>query len=240
MISTKKNESRDFSAAEDVWPQVLPLNLVVSDVLNRLPPLGVEQHGVSQPIADGLLADGGTIQVVGDPFREGALTAGDVDGPLKGGNVRLFHGTDSTRVFVDVNKDSCSPDYKKACNVIDMQQARQKRAHPAAPKKKRTTRRPRPVEVGPDKRTMGERLRLLMLEHEPPFNPERGGQTDLAKAAQAIYANGRESAPATIKQQHIQQLLAGQDSSRYLSVVAQVFGVSTLWLQFGIGPKRQH
>lgn len=237
MDSIKK--SRDFAATENIGPEVLPSNLVASDVLNCGPPLGVQQRLTRQPIRDGLLAHGRPIQVVGNAFGERDLTRGDVDGSLKRDNVRFLHSRDSTRILVDVNKDVHSTDNKKPCSVIYMQTAKKKKLEVVQPRAKKP-KKVRPLEVGPDGRTMPERLKMVMLEHDPPFIPERGGQTQLAKACQAIYSNGRENAPATIQQGHIWELLNGQDSSRYLSVVAKVLGVNCLWLQFGLGEKKSH
>lgn len=234
----EKRKSRDLAATEDIRPQVLPLNLAASDVLNGRPPLGVKQRFIGDPVGNGLLADGGPIKEFGDALCKGDLTAGNVDSAIERGNVRFLHAKHSTRIFVDVNKDIDSTNNKRSCSVISMLTARKKKPEPA-PAKAKKPKKPRVLEVGLDGRTMPERLKMVMVEHDPPYPPERGGQTQLARDCQVVYANGRTNAPATIQQGHVWEMLNGQDSSRYLPVVAKVLGVSCLWLQFGIGPKYQ-
>lgn len=231
-----EQKSRNFATTENIGPQILSLDLAASDVLDSGPPLGIKQGFAVQPVRNGLLADGRTIKEIGDALGKGDLAAGDVDSSVQGGNVRFLHARHSTRIFVDVNKDIDSTNNKGSCSVVSMLTAKKKKPEVVQPKAKRP-KKPRVLEVGPDGRTMPERLKMIMTEHEPPFIPERGGQTQLARACQLVYANGRANAPATIQQGHIWELLNGQDSSRYLPVVAKVLGVNCLWLQFGIGSK---
>lgn len=87
-------------------------------------------------------------------------------------------------------------------------------------------------EVGPDGQTMAQRLNRLMVE--------RGvKQAELARMCSEFYATFIPGTEDKVKQQHIFNLLQGQSGAWYLSLVAHVFDVSDLWLQFGIGKKER-
>lgn len=247
-MGTKKNKQSDsvlcsFLALKKTRPKISTRNLdpmLAGDELNRGPIFRIGHNLISEPITDELLAKRGSLHKIRNLGSEGGLTASGSNELFQGDDVRFIHEPHSTNILVDVNKNSDSIIDKGFCNVLDMETARKRQADTKAKPPRKAKKTKRVLEVGPDRLTMPERLRSLMLDHKPPFVPERGGQSQLARVAQAIYANGRENAPATIKQAHIWEMLNGQDSSRYLPVVAKVFGVNCLWLQFGIGEKRTH
>lgn len=236
---TSKKSSRSH-APEDIGSELIARHEILGHKLDSRPVLGLDQGLVGQPVGNGLLTERRPAEEISDALSEGNLASGYVDGADKGGNVRFLHPVEFTRILVGVNKDRDSTSDKGPCSVTYMQTVRKNRLTTAPLKAKVKSKAPkkiRALEVGPDGLTMPDRLKIAMLEHAPPFHPERGGQSQLARACQAVYAGGRENAPATIQQGHIWELLNGQDSSRYLPVVAKVLGVNCLWLQFGIDPK---
>ena len=85
-------------------------------------------------------------------------------------------------------------------------------------------------EVGADGLTLAQRLFSLMTE--------RGiTQAELARMCSRYYATFIQAEDDVVKQQHIFNVLNGQESSWILSLVAVSLDVSDLWLQFGIGHK---
>lgn len=96
------------------------------------------------------------------------------------------------------------------------------------PKRKRT---PEP-EVGPDGRTFAQRVVLLM--------EERGiGQTQLARMCSEYYATFMPTVEDKVKQQHIFNVMQGQSSTQALPLMAAVFDVNEMWLQYGIGKRER-
>lgn len=101
-------------------------------------------------------------------------------------------------------------------------------ALPKSPKRKAT---PDP-EIGPDGRTLAQRVILLM--------EERGiGQTQLARMCSEYYATFNPGVEDKVKQQHIFNVLQGQSSTQALPLLAAVFDVNEMWLQYGIGKRER-
>lgn len=224
-MDSKKN-SRDVAALENIRPQILAPNFVSSDVLNGRPPLGVQEDFVSHPIRDGLLADSGPVEKLSDALSKGCLASSEGDGALKSGNVVSLHGRSLTRILVGVNKNSCFAEDKEVCNVLDMTTTKRKERQPRQPKAPSKAR----AEIGPDGLTMPQRLERLMTD--------RGvGQTELARMCSQFYAAYYPNVDSAVQQQHIFNILHKQSDSWVLPLVAHVFDVNTLWLQFGIGPQ---
>lgn len=87
-------------------------------------------------------------------------------------------------------------------------------------------------DIGPDGRTLSQRVIMLMTD--------RGiGQTELARLCSDYYATFVPGEDDKVKQQHIFNLIRGQSSAWALPLIAAVFDVSDLWLQFGIGKKER-
>jgi len=87
-------------------------------------------------------------------------------------------------------------------------------------------------EIGADGLTLAQRLFSLMTE--------RGiTQAELARMCSRYYATFISSDDDVVKQQHIFNVLNGQESSWILCLVAVSLDVSDLWLQFGIGLKQR-
>lgn len=221
-------KSRDLSAIKDVRTQILPSNLVPGNCFNSRPPFGVEQDLVGQPVGNGLLANGRSIEVVTDAFGEGRLASGNRDRAFESGNVVSLHAPSVTRILVGVNKEDCFSEDKEACIVLNMTTPRQRERQAKQPK---APSRPRP-EVGPDGLTMPQRLERLMTD--------RGvGQTDLARMCSQFFASYYPAMDGAVQQQHIFNLLHKQSDSWVSPLIAHVFDVNALWLQFGIGPKER-
>lgn len=106
-----------------------------------------------------------------------------------------------------------------------------KRPPPPVARKPKGRRIPEP-EVGPDGRTLAQRVILLMSERNI-------GQTELARMCSEYYGAFLPDTEDKIKQQHIFNIIQGQASSSALPLMAAVFDVSDLWLQFGIGPRER-
>jgi hypothetical protein len=86
--------------------------------------------------------------------------------------------------------------------------------------------------VGPDGLTLGQRVIRLMEENDV-------GQSELARMCSRYYSSfvpGKEDA---VKQQHIFNIINGQESSWVTPLIAASFDVSDMWLQFGIGNKER-
>ena len=77
---------------------------------------------------------------------------------------------------------------------------------------------------------MSQRVLQLMAE-------QGMSQTDLAKACSQYYAAFMPGELERVKQQHIFNIIQGQDSSWVVTLIAGVFDVNALWLQFGIGKR---
>lgn len=96
----------------------------------------------------------------------------------------------------------------------------------ARPPAKRREARP----VGNDGKTLGERLRTAMLEHQPPMT-----ESDLVAACDDYKAGGKN----LVSQQLVNQILKGLNSrSAITPLLAEALGVRAVWLQFGISPMR--
>lgn len=106
-----------------------------------------------------------------------------------------------------------------------------KKPHPPPAKTAKRKRATEP-EVGPDGHTLAQRLILLMSERHV-------GQSELARMCSTYYATLVPSAdPDRVKQQHIFNIIQGQETSWALPLIAAVCDVSLMWLQYGIGPKQ--
>lgn len=223
---------------KNVGAQMSAGDSVVSGELKGGPPDRVEQRSALQPIRDGLLADSGPRtrrRVIRKKLpklaRKGILATADIDCPLQGDNVVFLHGTAQyTRKLVTVNKEPCLTSDKDSCMLLDMPTTKRKAA-PVLPKPTKRRRTPDP-EVGPDGRTFAQRVILLM--------EERGiGQTQLARLCSEYYATFNPGVEDKVKQQHIFNVMQGQSSTQALPLMAAVFDVNEMWLQYGIGKRER-
>lgn len=225
---------------KNIRSEVLPRDRSDRSELDSSPVFRIKEDALLDPERDGLLADLPEVRevvslpVLPDLGGERRLAPGDVDGPDQGGgmgrNVVLLHDGARlyTRNLVSVNKISCFHGDKERCTVLDMPIAKRKPvAPPQRPSKRRRTPEP---EVGPDGRTLAQRVILLMTERNI-------GQTELARMCSQYYATFVPTAEDKVKQQHIFNLLQGQSSSWAVPLIAAVFDVSDIWLQYGIGDR---
>jgi hypothetical protein len=222
-------ESGRPARSEDIGTEMRAGHTVVSDMLDCGPPLGIQQRFACQPVRDGLLADRRSLQELSDTVGESRLAAGDIDSPPQGGNVRFLHkARQYTSFLVGVNKDPCLTTNKEPCTVLQMPAQPREKPHRKA-RKKRAARQP---VIGPDGLTFAQRLRTLMNEKDV-------GQTEVAKMCSDFYRTFVRDADDVVQQQHIFNVLGGQDSAWCMPLIAAVFDVRELWLQIGIGPRER-
>lgn len=225
-------------ARKNVGTKISTGDTRVGSKLESGPPDGIKQRPTPQPVRNRLLADGSHLsvrrriepEVLPKLRRKSDLVPGDIDSSLERNNVVfLGHGQERyTRNLVEVNKSLCLTANKDTCTVLHM--ATQKKLRTA---EKVVRRKPKAVpEVGPDGQTLAQRLTRLMVERDV-------GQTELARMCSEFYATFAPGTEDKVKQQHIFNLLQGQANAWCLPLVAHVFDVNDLWLQFGIGKKER-
>jgi len=216
--------------SKHIRTQLSTSDLPVSGELDCGPPLGIQEHLVAEPIRNGLLGHGLLAEVT-HAIGESALAPSNLNSSLKSGNVVLLHEAEPyTRKLVTVNKNRCLASDKEACTVLLMPNTKRKLVPVAKPSKADGTQKKRkPLEVGPDNRTLPQRLHWLMGQNGV-------SQAGLARMCSEYYATFVPDCQDKVKQQHIFNVLQGQESSSILPLIAQVFDVSDMWLQYGIGP----
>lgn len=217
---------------EHIWPEFAPGYDVVSNELERRPPLGIDQGLVSEPIRNLLLANGLAWPAEFAKFgRKLGLATNKIDRPPESSNVVFLHRSGIlTRNLVRVNKSPCLTDDKGPCTVLSMTTAKKKPAR-ALVSSGTPARKSAPI-VGPDGFTMSQRVLRLMAE-------QGMSQTGLAEACSRYYAAFINDEPDRVKQQHIFNIVQGQDSSWVVPLIAEVFDVNPLWLQLGIGKREK-
>lgn len=199
------------------------------------PPLSTNQNLVVQPVPNQLLGgSSGATAVLSHLGGEGRLPARKVNRAPKRidmGNVVYLHDAEfNTTFLVGVNKNAGLTRHKEACRVLSMPTPKKKPSSALARSAGR--RRVSAPEVGPDGLTLPQRLHRLMAGTGI-------GQTELARMCSELYSTFVPASQDKVKQQHIFNLLQGQSNAWCLPLVATVFDVNDMWLQFGIGPKER-
>lgn len=216
-----------------VGTEILAGDSAIGGELESGPPLSIEQDLVFQPTPNmGLAHIPALLRREGPKFLcEAGLAPCDINRPTKGSNVRFIHRhIILNRILVNVNKKEGFSADKGPCTVLNMQ-TRIRKPVEAVQKKTKKKRQPE-AEVGPDGLTLAQRVLRLM--------GERGiGQTELARMCSQYYSAFVPGADDKVKQQHIFNILQGQASAWALPLIAAVFDVNDMWLQFGIGPKER-
>lgn len=213
---------------ENVRTKVATCDLPIGDRLNRRPVFGVEQDAVLEPVGDSLLLETRPAHDLGETLGETRLAAtGNVDRAPERSNVRFLHDRRIyTSFLVGRNKEVCLTNNKGPCTVLQMP-ATQRKERKSLPAK----RVKRAAVVGPDGLTFGQRLQKLM-------NDKDVGQTALARMCSENYRALVPGAPDdVVQQQHIFNIIKGQDSAWCMPLIATVLDVRDLWLQLGIGPR---
>ena len=227
-MATEKPSGRVI-ARENIGTKIISRHSSPSGFLDQRPPLWVKQDGVLDPVADQLLAGSPSSGLPQTSSKIGLIAARNFDSAPERSNVRFLHERGRyTRNLVTVNKSVCFTDDKEPCTVLVMPKATQKASAPTPKRAKR--KRTIDPQVGPDGRTLGQRVVLLMSE-------QNIGQTELARMCSLHFATFVPSVEDKVKQQHIFNIIQGQEGSGVLSLVAAVFDVNDLWLQFGIGDR---
>jgi hypothetical protein len=221
-----------------IGTEIAASDATTSNGLECGPPLSPDKDALAQPVRNSLLAyaDAFTLRrrvvpkKLSEAVRQLVLSAGNLDSPLKRGNVVSLHGPSLTRNRVAVNKVPRLTEQKGSCTVLHMPTTKKKPAR-ATGGRTPTSRKADPI-VGPDGFTMSQRVLRLMAENSM-------SQAGLARACSDYYSAFIPGESDRVKQQHIFNIIQGQDSSWVVPLIAGVFDVSVLWLQFGIG-KREH
>jgi hypothetical protein len=215
---------------KNIRPKMSSRNPVGGDVLKGRPPLRLDQSCVFEPIRNGLLADAGPAHELRDPLGKSRLGTGNLNGATERSNVRFLHGHGKyTRFLVDVNKEQCLTDDKEPCIVLQMPEPQRKERARKSPKKRRARLAPA---IGPDGLAFGQRVQKLMTEKDI-------GQTALARMCSDFYRTFVLDAEDCVQQQHIFNIISGQESAWCMPLIAEVFDVRELWLQLGIGPRER-
>jgi hypothetical protein len=222
---------------ENIGAQIRASDLPISDVLESRPPLGVEQGLVLEPVGNGLLGDGRTIQEAAQPVSKRCLAACNVDRALERSNVRFIHAAISyTSTLVKVNKPARVTNNKATCTVIRMPVRKQKLSAPATkPARKKSAKRMRltPLVIGPDGRTANQRLRSVM-------QAKNISQADLLRLCNRIAGRAADADPIVSQGvlSNMQRDLDDLAKSQYVTVIAEAIGVRAMWLQYAIGPEK--
>lgn len=227
---------------ENVRTEVTSSDEVVRSGFDSRPPLCVNQGFTVEPVRDQLLAS--CVAAEGPhALSKLSLAAGRLDGSHEsdhvGGNfgvvdnvVFLHKAGRYTRNLVAVNKESCFPGHKEICTVLTMAQPKKKPVQ--AQETKAPRKRAQEPEVGPDGLTMAQRLFREMTERDL-------GQQKLAEMCSQYYSAMNPKGPEDkVKQQHIFNILRGQESSFAIPLICAVLDLREMWLQFGIGAKERH
>lgn len=206
----------------------------VSDLLDNRPPIGFEQNGILQPVADELLA-GFWSSGIAKPGSEGNLiAAGNLNCSLQRSNVALIHEHPKyTNRFVSATTPFVWHGHKEACTVLDMPTtARKTAARPpiAAPKARSKKRQAKP---GSDGRTLGTRLGMAMA-HETGRRRSEYTQADLLADVNRL-AQAPEDKPL-LSQQMLSAIMVNKVTrSSFSHLMAAACHVNPLWLSDGIG-----
>lgn len=201
---------------------------VVCDVLEGRPVDCIEQGLVLQPLGDGLLAQGGSLQIATQPICQSGLAACDRDSAPKRGNVRFLHDyRDSTTLVVKVNNSRRMTNNNEPCSVIPMPQAHRKIATRVTQSRSR--------ELSYDQDTYAGRLNTAMRAKAQ----SNGGtylQGDLLADIQRAVGRTLDD-PLLVSQQTLSKLQRGKQSEcADTPAIAAALGVSAMWLAYNIGP----
>lgn len=223
LSEANQKKSGSLVSPENVGAQMKARNLLAGDVLNSRPVLGRNLCPLSQPVGDGLLADGRPAHEFRDAIGQGDLASGDLNRPLEGNNVRFLHDHPNyTTSVVTVNNRSRVPKHKGPCTVLYM---------PAAIKKAELPDRSPEIIRGPDGLTMGERIKACM-EAKGRKLGRKYSQRELVTEVNRVA--GRR----VMVQQGLSLLLHNKRTdSGATAALAVVLEVEALWLAYGMGPK---
>lgn len=212
--------------------QVSPRDGRPSDLLDDRPPVGVEKHGVLQPVADELLTGlrpaGGS-----QTSSESRLsTTGDLDRTPQGSNVTLLHGRGKyTNGFVSATSRFVSHAHKGLCTVTSMTDRARKLAT-TQPKKASSNRQAKIRAT--DGLHLGHRVALAMAY-------QSGKRAGRGYAAVDLLADVNRLAGAppdepVLSQQMLSEIMRGKvDRSSFTPHIAAACEVDALWLAEGIG-----
>jgi len=230
--------NKNGTVSEHVRAQLGTANLTTRDELKSGPILGFNFDFLAQPFGDGLLRQRGPLQKVGEAFGKGGLATRNLDRSLQGSNVRFIHDHPQyTTQVVRVNNLGRVTHHNGGCTVVPMPTRRSNAATSSA--KPAATSRIRQAKVGPDGKTLGDRVRACMIlrARQLGIDPDDYGQKELiTEASRATGRNLQNGDKAIMTQQALSLILKNKVSESHASIAfAMVFGVEAAWLQYGIG-----
>lgn len=230
---SNKNNSCSLHTPEDIGPQVSTCHAIISRKLNRRPPFRVDQSLVTQPLGDGLLADGRTVHELGDTFRKSGLAACDFDSAPQRDNVVLLHRRRGyTTKVVRVNNFARSPSDNGICTVLTMPASARKRI--VQPRLKPEVERNAIRDA--EGHTLGDRLKIGMKGKGRMLGHTYTAKDLLADASRLIGRGPND--PPIQTQQALSKILTDKISeSAATPAYAQVLGLNPLWLGYGVGPR---
>jgi len=235
---TMEQKLGGLPGTEDVGPKMDASDLVVGQLLECGPPLGVEKRLVGKPVRNKLLRHRRALHDFRETFGEGGLAApGDIDRPFEGANVLLFDGHTPaiyTNQFVAVNNPVCVTDHTGAGTVVDMEQARAKRQRNPAHSEKPKRSSERVAIPGPDGKTLGQRVNEAMAYKSGSLRTPYL-QSDLIRDVARIMQISNAEATSKL-QQRISAIMNNKVSESHLAgAIAASCGVNHLWLAYGAG-----
>jgi|SRR5581483_1445448 len=224
-----------LTATEDIGSQIQARNLLSGDVLDRGPPLGIQEHFVTQPIGDRRLLDSRSIEENGNTAGQLNLATRNLYSTTKGSNVVWLHARQYKAANDYVKKAPYMISYE-APYILDVMAKRKASAEARL-------RRAKELTVWPDGRTANQRFEEAFTEwrQQVPSGAKLKTETDLSRACNVIAGFPADQDPPYLSQPMINQLLSGEvDASRsqFLDVAAEVMGFRSIWIRTGAGERR--
>jgi hypothetical protein len=232
--------TKNNGSPENIGAQISASDHTPSDMLESRPVLRFDQDFLTHPFGDSLLPQGGTLEELREPLGQGGLATGNHNGALQGSNVRFIHDHPRyTTPVVRVNNPGRVTGHNGGCTVLPMSPRRSNTA--AAPAKAPGKIRVRQADLGPDGKTLGERVRACMIvrARQLGVDPAKYTQEELiAEASRVTGRNLQAGDKPIMTQQALSLILKNKVSESHASIAfAMVFGVEPAWLQYGIGPQ---
>ena len=234
-----KNSGDSVPESEHIRTEMATCNLLTSDPLECGPVFGLDESAPLKPFGNRLLSEGRAVQGLGELCGKSGLTTGDPNGSSKSSNVRFLHDYASytTRV-VQVNDHGCVRSCQGLATVLPMpSRPMRKRAPKAEPRE--ATKRIRQAQVGPDGRTLGDRLKIAMTQYARQHGRENWESYIQDEWVElATRAVGRNPETELVMTQQNLSLILGNKSSGSEGIIAfgVLLGAEPAWLLYGYGP----
>lgn len=204
----------------------------IGNLLDERPPVGVEQHGLFQPVADNLLARSRPAGLPQPSGKSRGVSSGERDGAPQSGNVSFLHAhAKYTNRFVYATNRVVGQPHKEVCTVLGMTAVRNRTPvrRPIKPPKPR--RQKRVALPGPDGKRLGDRVREAMAYKTGRIG-EQYRPADLLRDINRLAPSGE----IILSQQMLSAILRNiVNQTSKTPAIAQACGVSATWMAHGIG-----